>query len=91
MLARSASIGSWNAASLRTVRVRRVSNPKLHAPNPNALPTPELQLTSGLSRAGEQVIARRSGHAVPLEEPDVIVAAIEEVLTLVRRRGDRLD
>ena len=39
----------------------------------------------GLSRAGKQVIARRSGHAVPLEQPEAIVAAIEEVLTALRR------
>ncbi|MGL3821322.1 alpha/beta fold hydrolase [Sphingopyxis sp. R3-92] len=33
-----------------------------------------------LSRAGRHVIAERSGHFVPLTEPDVIVAAIREML-----------
>jgi pimeloyl-ACP methyl ester carboxylesterase len=33
-----------------------------------------------LSRIGKQVIARRSGHHIPLDEPDLVVTAIRDVL-----------
>jgi pimeloyl-ACP methyl ester carboxylesterase len=38
-----------------------------------------------LSRAGKQVVAKRSGHHIPLDEPDLVVAAIREVLAAARR------
>lgn len=38
-----------------------------------------------LSRVGKQVVAKRSGHHIPLDEPDVVVAAIRDVLAAVRR------
>jgi hypothetical protein len=33
-----------------------------------------------LSRIGKQVVAKRSGHHIPLDEPDLVVAAIRDVL-----------
>jgi len=36
---------------------------------------------ANLSSAGKQVIATRSGHHIPLDEPDVVVTAIREVLS----------
>jgi hypothetical protein len=33
-----------------------------------------------LSRIGRQVIALRSGHHIPLDEPDLVVTAIRDVL-----------
>jgi len=38
-----------------------------------------------LSRLGKQVVAKRSGHHIPLDEPDLVVAAIREVIAGVRR------
>jgi pimeloyl-ACP methyl ester carboxylesterase len=38
-----------------------------------------------LSRVGRQVIALRSGHHIPLDEPDLVVTAIRDVLAAVRR------
>jgi hypothetical protein len=34
---------------------------------------------------GKQVVARRSGHHIPLDEPDLVVAAIRDVLAAARR------
>jgi pimeloyl-ACP methyl ester carboxylesterase len=39
----------------------------------------------GLSRDGKQVIARRSGHEIHLDEPEVVVRAVREVVEAVRR------
>jgi hypothetical protein len=33
-----------------------------------------------LSRTGKQVVAKRSGHHIPLDEPDLVVAAIRDVI-----------
>jgi pimeloyl-ACP methyl ester carboxylesterase len=38
-----------------------------------------------LSRSARQVIAQRSGHEILLDEPELVVVAIREVLTAVRR------
>jgi pimeloyl-ACP methyl ester carboxylesterase len=38
-----------------------------------------------LSRKGKQVIAPRSGHQIPLDEPHLVVAAIQDVLMAGRR------
>ena len=38
-----------------------------------------------LSRTGKQVAAKRSGHHIPLDEPDLVVAAIREVLAAASR------
>jgi pimeloyl-ACP methyl ester carboxylesterase len=38
-----------------------------------------------LSRTGKQVVAKRSGHHIPLDEPDLVVAAIRDVLAAARR------
>ncbi len=38
-----------------------------------------------LSSAGKQVIARRSGHHVTIDEPELVVAAIREVAVAARR------
>jgi pimeloyl-ACP methyl ester carboxylesterase len=42
-------------------------------------------LLVGLSRLGKQVVAVRSGHHIPLDEPDVVVAAIRDVVAATRR------
>lgn len=38
-----------------------------------------------LSRIGKQVVAKRSGHHIPLDEPDLVVAAIRDVIAAARR------
>ncbi len=38
-----------------------------------------------LSTMGKHVIASRSGHHIPLDEPDLVVTAIRDVLATVRR------
>jgi pimeloyl-ACP methyl ester carboxylesterase len=43
-----------------------------------------------LSRIGKLVIAQRSGHHIPLDEPDLVVTAIRDVLAATRR-VDRYD
>jgi len=40
---------------------------------------------TALSRAGQQVIAKRSGHHIPLDEPDLVIAAIRDVIAAARR------
>jgi pimeloyl-ACP methyl ester carboxylesterase len=40
---------------------------------------------SGLSRRGRQVIARESGHHIPIEAPEVVAAVIKELLAAARR------
>lgn len=40
----------------------------------------EQQAMVRLSRAGKRVVAARSGHHVPLDEPDVVVSAIRELV-----------
>lgn len=39
----------------------------------------------GLSRSARQIIAHRSGHQILLEEPELVVAAIREVVSITRR------
>ena len=38
-----------------------------------------------LSRLGKQVVAKRGGHHIPLDEPDLVVAAIRDVIAAARR------
>ena len=38
-----------------------------------------------LSRIGKHLVAKRSGHHIPLDEPDLVVAAIRDVLAAARR------
>lgn len=40
-----------------------------------------------LSRVGKQIIAKRSGHHIPLDQPDLVVAAIRDVIAGARRCG----
>jgi hypothetical protein len=40
-----------------------------------------------LSRIGKQVVAKRSGHHIPLDKSDLVVAAIRDVIAAARRRG----
>ena len=40
--------------------------------------------TASLSRTGRHVIAERSGHWIPLEEPDLVVEAIRELVERAR-------
>jgi len=39
-----------------------------------------------LSRSGRQVVAERSGHHIPLQEPELVVAAVRDVLSATTRR-----
>jgi pimeloyl-ACP methyl ester carboxylesterase len=38
-----------------------------------------------LSRIGKRVVAKRSGHHIPLDEPDLVVAAIRDVIAATHR------
>jgi len=38
-----------------------------------------------LSRVGKQIIAKRSGHHIPLDEPDLVVSAIRDSMAATRR------
>jgi pimeloyl-ACP methyl ester carboxylesterase len=38
-----------------------------------------------MSRKGRQVIAARSGHHVPLDEPEIVIRTLEELLTAIRK------
>jgi Predicted hydrolases or acyltransferases (alpha/beta hydrolase superfamily) len=38
-----------------------------------------------LSTAGKQIIAKRSGHHIPIDEPDVVVTAVRDVMAAIRR------
>jgi hypothetical protein len=40
---------------------------------------------AALSRRGKQAIAARSGHHVQLEEPELVVSAIQQVLAAARK------
>ena len=51
--------------------------------DPTELPAEHRELQARLahsSRFGRQIIARRSGHMVPLDEPQVIVDAVREII-----------
>jgi pimeloyl-ACP methyl ester carboxylesterase len=56
-----------------------------------ATASPErLRLQDALARrstSGRHVVASRSGHWIPLDEPDAIIRAIEEVVTMARGAG----
>jgi pimeloyl-ACP methyl ester carboxylesterase len=39
----------------------------------------------GLSSVGKQVIARRSGHHIPLDEPDLVIRTIRDLVAAARR------
>jgi pimeloyl-ACP methyl ester carboxylesterase len=38
-----------------------------------------------LSRVGKQVVASRSGHHIPLDEPELVITAIRDVLAVLRK------
>jgi len=38
-----------------------------------------------LSGVGQQVMAKRSGHHIPLDEPDLVVAAIRDIIAAAPR------
>ncbi len=40
---------------------------------------------AALSRIGKHVVARRSGHHIPLDEPDLVVGAINDAIAGARR------
>jgi hypothetical protein len=40
---------------------------------------------AAMSHRGRQIIASRSGHHVPLDEPALVIATIQEVVTSIRR------
>ena len=56
----------------------------LTAANPDAKRLQDQLQTTALSRAGRHVVARRSGHWIPLEEPDLIVDAVRDVVESLR-------
>ena len=56
----------------------------LTAANPDAQRLEDQLQTTALSRAGRHVVARRSGHWIPLEEPDLIVDAVRDVVSSLR-------
>ena len=56
----------------------------LTAANPDAKRLDDQLQTTGLSRSGRHVVARGSGHWIPLEEPDLIVDAVRDVLESTR-------
>ena len=56
----------------------------LTAANPDAKRLDDQLQTTALSRAGRHVVARRSGHWIPLEEPDLIVDAVRDVVSSLR-------
>jgi pimeloyl-ACP methyl ester carboxylesterase len=41
---------------------------------------------AALSESGHVLVAPKSGHMIPAEQPDVVIAAIREVLTAARRQ-----
>jgi len=47
--------------------------------------TKDQALLVTLSRAGKQVVARRSGHHIPIDEPNVVTTAIADVIAAARR------
>jgi hypothetical protein len=40
---------------------------------------------AALSQRGKQIIAERSGHHVQLDEPQLVVSAVREIVTAVRK------
>ena len=56
----------------------------LTAANPDAKRLDDQLQTTALSRRGRHVVARHSGHWIPLEEPDLIVDAVRDVLESTR-------
>ncbi len=56
----------------------------LTAANPDAKRLDDQLQTTALSRAGRHVVARRSGHWIPLEEPDLVVDAVRDVVSSLR-------
>ena len=56
----------------------------LTAANPDAKRLDDQLQTTALSRAGRHVVARRSGHWIPFEEPDLIVDAVRDVVESLR-------
>ncbi len=56
----------------------------LTAANPDAKRLDDQLQTTALSSAGRHVIARRSSHWIPFEEPDLIVDAVRDVVSSLR-------
>jgi hypothetical protein len=52
----------------------------------NGVRTTEVALVAP-SRAGKQVVAKRSGHHIPLDEPDLVVAAIRDAIRVARDKA----
>lgn len=44
------------------------------------------ELAASLSRKGWQVIAERSGHHVPIQQPEIVVTSVREVVATTRRK-----
>src|SRR5262249_25055435 len=58
--------------------------------NPVELPAAHRELQSKLaqsSQLGRQIFARRSGHMVPLDEPELIVSSVQEMIRQLKRPG----
>ena len=56
----------------------------LTAANPDAKRLDDQLQTTALSRAGRHVVARRSGHWIPFEEPNLIIDAVRDVVESLR-------
>lgn len=55
-------------------------------PSPERLRKREALVSA--SGEGRHVVAARSGHWIPLEEPDLVVAAVLEIVERIRRRSE---
>lgn len=56
----------------------------LSAANPDPRRLQDQRQTAALSRRGRHVIATKSGHWIPLEEPELVVSAVREVVEAIR-------
>jgi len=55
----------------------------LTAANPDARRLEDQQETANLSRVGKHVVAARSGHWIPLEEPDLVIDAVRDIMASI--------
>jgi len=56
----------------------------LTAQNPDPRRLQDQRETAALSRRGRHVIATKSGHWIPLDEPELVVSAVREIVEAIR-------